>query len=321
MPWHVIESSSCPASKSWAVIKDADGTVEGCHPTKAAAQKQMAALYANEGTNTMSDQHDENGRDDLELRFAVAPITHIDVRDASDSHGFWTMSGYAAVFNQSTTLYDGKFLRLTESIAPQAFDAVLRDQPLGQPDGVVHFNLGHDMNRSVAATDVPAGQPGSLQLAADAHGLQFLAKVPSDDPDGVAMAAKMRSGVLRQASFAFTVSEAEYTTTEADDGPDTEHRTILAIKHLYDVCATPQGAYAQTTAGLRSLAAALGEPTGHPGHRQPHWGDGEASARQGDAEADEMAALEAAQQKFADSVRRWRVQIRPTLPERKTSDA
>jgi HK97 family phage prohead protease len=48
MPWHTGKSDQCPASKPWAVIKDSDGTVEGCHATKEAARKQLAALYANE---------------------------------------------------------------------------------------------------------------------------------------------------------------------------------------------------------------------------------------------------------------------------------
>lgn len=55
MPWHVAKSSECPASKPWAVIKDSDGTVEGCHETQDAAEAQMAALYANEpGAKSMS---------------------------------------------------------------------------------------------------------------------------------------------------------------------------------------------------------------------------------------------------------------------------
>ncbi|MGH8861606.1 MAG: HK97 family phage prohead protease [Jatrophihabitantaceae bacterium] len=198
----------------------------------------------------------------LVLRYAVAPITHVDVRDPSgNDDGTWTMSGYAAVFNQQTTLYDGKFFKITETIAPTAFDDVLRSQPLGQPDGVVHLNFGHDMNRAVAATDVPTGQPGSLDLRADAHGLFFLGRVPKDDPDGVALAVKLRTGVIRQASFAFTVATAEWTTTEHDDQPDEDHRLILEMKHLYDVCACAQGAYPQTVSQLRSYAAAIGQPT------------------------------------------------------------
>jgi HK97 family phage prohead protease len=199
--------------------------------------------------------------DRVELRFAVAPITDVEVREPANTEGTtWTMSGYAAVFNKKITLYDSKFLRLTESVDPAFFNNVLRTQPFSAPDGVVHFNFGHDMNRAVAATDVEAGQPGSLQLSVDKNGLRFLAKVPRDDPDGVAMAAKMRSGVLKQASFAFTIAAADYKIEETEDGPDTEHRTLLECRHLYDVCATPQGAYPQTEAGLRNYAAALGQP-------------------------------------------------------------
>jgi HK97 family phage prohead protease len=210
-----------------------------------------------------------------EMRYVVAPLTHVEVRDPSGNpDDTWTMSGYAAVFNQSTVLFDSKFIRLSESIDPAFFDRVLREQPLSRPEGVVHYNFGHDMNRAVAATDVAAGQPGSLLLSADAAGLHFLAKVPRDDPDGVAMAAKMRSGVLRQASFAFTISEAKYEITENDDGPDEEHRLLLEAKHLYDVCACAQGAYPQTVSGLRSYAAAIGQPVDfHGGQpRQPDLG-------------------------------------------------
>ncbi len=49
MPWHVVdEHSSCPASKPFAVVKDEGGEVKGCHASREKAEKQMAALYANE---------------------------------------------------------------------------------------------------------------------------------------------------------------------------------------------------------------------------------------------------------------------------------
>lgn len=200
-----------------------------------------------------------------ELRYAVAPISNVEVRDPTGSHDdTWTMSGYASVFNETTTLLDSKFVKLTESIDPSAFRNVLANQPLTSPDGVVHFNFGHDMNRAVAATDVPAGEPGSLELSADSKGLFYTARVARDDPDGIAMAVKMRNGVLKQASFAFTIADSRYDFTEGRDRQgekevDTEHRTILEVGHLYDVCATTQGAYTSTVSGLRSYAAALGE--------------------------------------------------------------
>jgi len=195
----------------------------------------------------------------LELRYVVAPITNVEVRDTEgNGDGTWTMSGYAAVFDQPTTLYDGRFAKLTEDIDPSAFDEVLRSQGMRTAQGVVHFNFGHDMNRAVAATDVPPGQPGWLDLRADEHGLYYLAKVSKDDPDGIAMAVKMRDGVLRQASFAFTIKNAEDTDREVD-GVMVSHRRIRTVARLYDVCATTQGAYPQTVSQLRTYAAALGQ--------------------------------------------------------------
>lgn len=44
MPWHVEQSGECPASRPWAVIKDDDGTIEGCHASETDAQGQLTAL-------------------------------------------------------------------------------------------------------------------------------------------------------------------------------------------------------------------------------------------------------------------------------------
>ena len=267
---HAVWRAVTAAAQRLSATQLPDADVAGVKAKIAAYYRKARDKY---GDDSIQVPWEQSSRPDAELRYAVSPITHVDVRDHSATEdNTWTMSGYAAVFNQTTTLYDGKFLRLTESIAPAAFDRVLREQALGQPEGVVHFNLGHDIARSVAATDVPTGQPGSLELRSDANGLFFLARVPRDDPDGVAMAAKMRSGVLRQASFAFSVAQDSIEYSELEDGPEVEHRTIQDLKHLYDVCATPQGAYAQTVSGLRSLAASLGQPAegGHP--RQPDLG-------------------------------------------------
>ena len=48
MPWHIGKSQKCPDSKPFAVIKDGDGGVSGCHTSKEGAKKQLAALYASE---------------------------------------------------------------------------------------------------------------------------------------------------------------------------------------------------------------------------------------------------------------------------------
>jgi hypothetical protein len=45
MPFHVTESSRCPAGKSWAVINSTTGRVMGCHESREKAIQQMKALY------------------------------------------------------------------------------------------------------------------------------------------------------------------------------------------------------------------------------------------------------------------------------------
>jgi HK97 family phage prohead protease len=218
-----------------------------------------------------------------EFLSAVVPLTHVDVRGPEQNpDNTWTMSGYAAVFNTQAIYLDSKWLQVLVELTPTAFASVLSSQNLGAPDGVVHFNLGHDMNRAVAATNVPAGQAGSLQLAADAHGLRYFAKVSKDDPDGLAMAVKMRDGVLAQASIAFQVGEQEITETETEDGPDVILRRITSVGALFDVCACPQGVFSQTVSELQEFAAPIfGQPGavalgGHP--RQPVIDDGGAIA-------------------------------------------
>ena len=279
------EGKTVPRTLRHFPYKDADGKVDLPHLRNALARIPQSKLPADVKKKLTakaekilaaqgdSDSDDSGGSDNdndsgrtadatLELRYAVAPITHVDVRDpSSNDDGTWTMSGYAAVFNRSTTLYDGRFLKRTEDIDPGFFDDVLRNQNMSQPDGVVHFNFGHDMNRAVAATDVPVGQPGSLSLRSDAHGLFYLAKVARDDPDGVALASKMRTGVIKQASFAFTIAEKDTSTVELGEGRVQEHDRLMRAGRLYDVCATPQGAYPQTVSQLRSYAAALGQPS------------------------------------------------------------
>lgn len=49
VPWHTVHNhAECPDGKPWAVVKDADGSVAGCHASQADADQQLAALYASE---------------------------------------------------------------------------------------------------------------------------------------------------------------------------------------------------------------------------------------------------------------------------------
>ena len=56
MPWHKVPNSSqCPSDQPWAVVKDSDGSLAGCHSSESDADKQLAALYANEANMNLQD--------------------------------------------------------------------------------------------------------------------------------------------------------------------------------------------------------------------------------------------------------------------------
>src|SRR5262245_15894758 len=57
MPWHIVKGGGTCAPSEWAVIKNSDGSTAGCHPSEAAAAKQVAALYANEPGAGRMDEH------------------------------------------------------------------------------------------------------------------------------------------------------------------------------------------------------------------------------------------------------------------------
>jgi HK97 family phage prohead protease len=189
------------------------------------------------------------------LRLAVTPFRDVQVRDATGTgDGSWTIEGYAAVYAQETTLWDVPgWVRMRERIARGAFTGVLERVRRGEE--VVHLNHGHDMNTVVAATNVRG--IGSLELDEDFHGERFFARVDPEDPDARALAVKMGRGIVRQASFAFTIGEEHLVESEElEDGTLDMLWEIDEIAHQYDVCACAQGAYPQTESYIRSLAAA-----------------------------------------------------------------
>lgn len=61
MPYRVEQDHpDCGADTPWAVVKEGDEELMGCHETEATAQEQMAALYAEEGEDEPGDDGDES---------------------------------------------------------------------------------------------------------------------------------------------------------------------------------------------------------------------------------------------------------------------
>lgn len=195
------------------------------------------------------------------LRRAVAPLAGVEVRESvatgEDTHVF---TGYAAVTDTTTTLYEGKRWVWRERIAPGAFTEVLADLRSGAATYPVVLNHEHDNRRAVASTAVPSHMPGGLELTEDGMGLRTFARLDATDPDVQALVPKIRARIVAQMSFAFRVAPQGLTTevTEDEDGRTIETDTITRIASLYDVTVCAHGAYPTTSAELRGHLAAAG---------------------------------------------------------------
>lgn len=151
------------------------------------------------------------------------------------SDGKRTLVGYAAVFNSDTTIGD----YFVERIAPGAFSKAIGGDILALYD--------HDMGRVLGRT-----RSKTLRLAEDSHGLKVEIDIP-DTSDGNDLWALVERGDVAGMSFAFRATKQEW-----DDTQDIPHRTVLEAE-LYEVTATANPAYPDTTLAARSLEAARKE--------------------------------------------------------------
>lgn len=190
--------------------------------------------------------------DEWEMRYATTQLREVEFREPTGPEatgdGCFTLTGYAAVFNSETTLRDGKFARLREQIQPGAF----RDVLASNPD--VHLLIGHNLDLPLARTGIRG--KGGLELSEDQNGLRVFARMNPNISYVRDLAEHMRDGVIDQMSFAFTVPHDgdSFETTDLPDGRSDSLRTINRVGRLFDVTVTPQGAYSETSASLRSLA-------------------------------------------------------------------
>lgn len=166
---------------------------------------------------------DKNG----ERRFLSGDI---EVRAKEEGKENRTIRGYAAVFDKDSENF-GWFI---ERIAPGAFDEVLKD------DVVALFN--HDPN-------LPLSRAGAgLSIGVDKKGLWYEFDAP-ETSIGNDMLINIRSGIVKQSSFAFTVSKQSWIENENEPSI----RVIEKIKRLYDVSPVTYPAYPDTSVASRNF--------------------------------------------------------------------
>lgn len=161
-----------------------------------------------------------------EIRLNVEDLNIRNEEQAEESK--MIVEGYPIVFNKETYIEcwcDGFF----EKIDPAAFENA------DMSDVCLKYN--HNDNIYIAART----RNGSLTLTPDEHGIFMHAEL-IDTSSNVDLYKMVKSGLLKEGSFAFTVESWEEEIIEGET-----HRTITGIDKLFDVSICVNGAYGDMT--------------------------------------------------------------------------
>ena len=155
-------------------------------------------------------------------------ITNLSTRSDEETQTR-TISGYAAVFNSPTRLWED----LDEVIAPGAFSRAISSSD-------VRCLFNHDWSNVLGRT-----KSGTLRLSEDERGLKFEVDLP-DTTVARDLIKSMERGDINQCSFGFIPTEEtwDYNSTPM-------LRTIHEVE-LFEVSIVPLPAYEDTEAALRS---------------------------------------------------------------------
>lgn len=168
--------------------------------------------------------------------------TKFELRADGNENDTEVIEGYALKFNKDSSVLGG-WVRFIERIDTHALDNA------DMSNVVATFN--HDNNQILGRTNV------NLDLFVDEIGLKFRVK-PTETTYARDLLANIRSGVINQCSFAFTIPEEDDAQEWVDAGNSDNfdyYRSINKIEKIYDVSVVTTPAYPDTEAmiGKRSL--------------------------------------------------------------------
>lgn len=150
------------------------------------------------------------------------------------------VEGYAATFNQPYTLYDSRYYKVIEQIAPTAFDECDMTDVIMQYD---HAGRVFARNKN-----------GTLSVDTDNIGLKISADLGGTDI-GRQLYQEIRGGYTDKMSFGFVVGEDKRETTiDHENDVEIVTRTITKITKLYDVSAVSIPANDATSISARRFA-------------------------------------------------------------------
>jgi phage head maturation protease len=255
VPWHIGKSGRCPPSRPWAVITNSTGRPAGCHPTKAAAQAQLAALNA-QGVNAQEAPMTETAAPEMaptdNLYRAISPSPELlilrtaaggDGDEAASAAAMPVMTTDFIVFRSWTEIdsfLEGRFM---EQIDPGAVARTFKEDRSRMR---VLFQHGRDPQIG----DKPLGPIDTLE----ASSRSATAEVPLLD---TAYNRELIPGLaagLYGASFRFRVLGESWNKKPARSKHNPEglpERTISEIE-IREFGPVTFPAYDNATAGLRS---------------------------------------------------------------------
>lgn len=167
----------------------------------------------------------------------------VQVRTSKEENGEMIVEGYATTFNQPYLLYEGRYYKVLEQIAPQAFNECDMSD--------VIFQYDHE-GRVFART-----KNKTLELSIDSKGLFVRANLGGTD-EGKKLYQEIKDGYIDKMSFGFIVSEEERKIQEDKENDfETITRTITKVSKLYDVSAVSIPANDMTSISARNFSNGL----------------------------------------------------------------
>lgn len=152
-----------------------------------------------------------------------------EIRSVEQDESKMIIEGYPIIFDKETLIFDGE-KEFYESIDRHAFD----DADISD----VALKYNHNDNFLILART----RNNSLILSIDDHGV-FMHSELLDTTDSIDVYKRVKSGLLKEGSFAFTIEAFERWV----DADGIEHRKITKIGKLFDVAICPNGAYGDLT--------------------------------------------------------------------------
>jgi HK97 family phage prohead protease len=194
-----------------------------------------------------------------ERRIVAAPALRLETRETEDGSKFSRIVGHASVFDQWTTLYEGRYWTWREIVRPGAYARAIKEKQ----DVRALFN--HDSNFILGRTI-----SGTLTLREDETGLMTETDPPANQTIQDLVLAPIARKDVTGMSFAFAVPKrGDRTFTEKDDGSEVmespfervtiryegerliEERELLDVD-LYDISPVVYPAYEGTDVAMRS---------------------------------------------------------------------